>query len=78
MSADHPPEQLELIEDDTSDGGKRRRRAVFPTEAAARQYMDALTKVGALWIKQDWGWRSVPRVGPIKEVRRLGPGTPER
>lgn len=66
--------EFELIEDDTSDGGPRRQRAIFHTEDAARQYMDALTKVGAIWIKQDWGWRTVPRTGgTVQEIRRITP-----
>lgn len=66
--------EFELIEDDTSEGGPRRRRAIFRTEDAAQKYMDALTKVGALWIRQAWGWRTVPcSGGPVREIRRITP-----
>lgn len=64
---------FELIEEDTSHGGTRRRRAVY-TEAGARKFMDALAKVGAMWVRQDWGWRTVPRgCGPVREIRRMNP-----
>lgn len=68
---------FELIEDDTGRGGGRRRLDVFPTESAARDYMQALAKVGAVWIERDWGWRTVPaRRGPHQEIRRLGAHEP--
>lgn len=66
------PGEFELIEEGTS--GTRTRLGVFSTEEAARKYMTALTKVGAVWIKRDWGWRTVPANGaPIKEIRRITP-----
>lgn len=68
---------FELIEDDTGRGGRRQRLDVFPTESAARNYMQALTKVGAVWIERDWGWRTVPaHRGPHQEIRRLDADQP--